>query len=343
MGNNERILRGAIIGCGFWAQYQIAAWLELDHVELVAVYNRTRSKANDLARRFGIPAVYDDIGALFENEHLDFVDIITDVDTHAFFVKEAIKRSIPVICQKPMAPDVNVSRELVRLGKNTCVPFFIHENFRWQTPMRRLRTLLDEGRIGKVFKARIAFCSHFPVFDNQPFLASLERFILMDIGSHVLDIARFLLGEAKSMYCLTNTINPRIKGEDVADILMEMRSGAHCAVELSYASLLEEEVFPQTLVRLEGTLGTAEICAGHVLKVTTDRGTISEKAEPIAYAWADPAYALVHASIVEINRNFRDALQGKGVAETDAQDNFKTMQLVYDAYESAVTGKVITY
>jgi len=48
-------LRLAILGCGFWSQFQIAGWRELPGVELVAVYNRTRSKAQAIAGRFGMP------------------------------------------------------------------------------------------------------------------------------------------------------------------------------------------------------------------------------------------------------------------------------------------------
>ena len=65
----------------------------------------------------------------------------------------------------------------------------------------------------------------------------------MDIGSHVLDICRFLFGEANSLYCLTQTVNATIKGEDVANVLMEMSNGIHCYAEMSYASILEKEVF----------------------------------------------------------------------------------------------------
>lgn len=53
---------------------------------------------------------------------------------------------------------------------------FIHENFRWQAPIRAVKQAIDSGLIGKVFKARVSFCSAFPVFDNQPFLAELGTF-----------------------------------------------------------------------------------------------------------------------------------------------------------------------
>jgi predicted dehydrogenase len=106
-------LRFAIFGTGFWARYQLAAWRELEGAECVALYNRTRSKAETLAHDFGVPAVYDDAEELLQREQLDFIDIITDVDTHPRFVQLAAQHKVAVICQKPMAPSLEVARDMV--------------------------------------------------------------------------------------------------------------------------------------------------------------------------------------------------------------------------------------
>ncbi|RYG52071.1 MAG: gfo/Idh/MocA family oxidoreductase, partial [Chitinophagaceae bacterium] len=183
--------------------------------------------------------------------------------------------------------------------------------------------------------------SAFPVFDNQPFLAEEEHFILTDIGSHVLDICRFLFGEANTLFSLTQRVNPNIKGEDVANVLMQMQSGVHCYAEMSYASILEKEAFPQTLVLVEGDRGSLHLTNDFELKVTTRGGTTIRKIDPVMYRWLDPAYAVVHSSIVDCNRDILKALQG-GQAETTGEDNLKTVQLVWASYESASTGKRIT-
>src|SRR5262249_36765392 len=159
---------------GFWANYQIPAWMELDGIELVALYNRTLSKAEALAKQYNVPAVYDNAQGLLDNEELDFVDIITDVDTHAPLTSIAAKKGVAVICQKPMAPKLQLATEMVAACKQSNVGFFIHENWRWQAPMRKVKEIMKSGKIGKPFKGRITFCSGFPVFDNQPFLADLE-------------------------------------------------------------------------------------------------------------------------------------------------------------------------
>ncbi len=328
-------LRFAVIGTGFWARYQIPAWMELEGVELTALYNRTVSKAEALASQYNIPRVYGSVEELLGKEELDFVDIITDVDTHRKFTAMAASKGVNVICQKPMAPDLSDAIEMVHVCKKANVSFFIHENWRWQSPIRKVKQIISDGTLGDVFKVRVTFCSGFPVFDNQPFLAELDEFILTDIGSHILDVCRFLCGEVDTLYCRTSRVNPRIKGEDVANVLMTMKNGITCYAEMSYASMPEHEIFPQTLIAVEGSRGSLCLMKDYEIRVTTKEGTTSTVAAPEMYPWLDPAYALVHSSIVDCNRDILQGLQKKKIAETNGSDNLETMRLVHAAYASA--------
>ena len=75
-------LRFAIFGAGFWARVQLAAWREVGGVECVAIYNRSRAKAEAFARDLGVPAVYDNAEKLLREVKPDFVDNITEVGGH---------------------------------------------------------------------------------------------------------------------------------------------------------------------------------------------------------------------------------------------------------------------
>jgi D-apiose dehydrogenase len=335
------ILRFAIIGTGFWSQFQLAAWREIEGVECVALCNRTRARAEELARRFGVSAIYEDSREMLRREKLDFIDIITDVDTHSQLVHLAADHKLPVICQKPMAPTLAEAAEMTRACRGAGIGFFIHENWRWQAPIREMKKLLAGGTIGAVFRARIHFCSSFPVFDNQPFLKDLGQFILTDIGSHILDTARFLFGEAETLACQVHRVHPDIKGEDVATVMMRMEGGATVICEMSYASRLEHERFPETYVYVEGEQGSIELGPDYWIRVTTAVGTHARRYPPPRYGWADPAYDLVQASIVPCNADLLLALQGKKIAETTGEDNLKTMRLVFACYDAARNEQVI--
>lgn len=320
-------LRFAIFGTGFWSLYQLAAWRELKGATCVALYNPTRTKAEKLGREFGITAIYDDPVELLRSERPDFVDIITDVATHAPLTRLAAKHGAAVICQKPMATSHREAESIVRFCTAQRLPLFIHENFRWQTPIRALAQELGRGKIGLPFRARIDFISGFPVFENQPFLAELEQFILTDMGSHVLDVARFLFGEVRTLFCRTQRIHRSIKGEDVATVLLSMRNGITFTVNLAYAgNALECEAFPETLVFVECEKASVELAPGCDVRITTRAGTSSRGVLPAKYRWADPRYAVVHSSMVPCQRNLLRALQGRGNAETTGSDNPRTVR-----------------
>jgi predicted dehydrogenase len=319
----------------------MAGWGEVEGAKCVAVYNRTRSKAEKLARQFDIPAVYDDPREMVEKERLDFVDCITDVDTHGKFVHLAAEHKLPAICQKPLGPSLEVARQMAEACRRAGVPLLVHENFRWQTPIRRLKRVLDEGHVGRVFRGRVQYLTSFPVFDNQPFLKELDQFILTDVGSHILDVARFLFGEAETLFCRTHRVRQDIKGEDVATVVMGMIDGATVTCEISYASRMEHERYPQTFVVVEGEHGSVELGSDYWIRVTTTGGTHAKRYPPPRYAWADPAYDVVHASIVPCHADLLAALRGDKNAETSAEDNLKTLELVFAAYRSAENGQAV--
>jgi predicted dehydrogenase len=335
-------MKYAVLGCGFWSRFQIGAWSEIEGVELVALYNRTIEKAQKLAEVFHVPHVYDNAEEMLQKEKLDFVEIITDVDTHAFFTGLAVKCGIKnIICQKPMAPDFETAKRMVNMCRNAGVNLYIHENYRWQAPVRRFREIIDSGIIGTPFKARVSFLSGFPVFDNQPFLKNLDKFILTDMGSHILDVTRYLFGEVKTLWCQTRSINPGIRGEDMAVVMMQMKNRMSVFTEMSYASVVENDSFSTVYIFVEGDKGSVYLGPGFEIRTTTREKTISEIVRFPGYSWADPNYIVNHESGIPLSRNILASMLSKGKAENTGADNFETVKLVWASYESADTGNLV--
>ncbi len=339
------IARFAVFGAGFWTPYQLAGWREVGGVECVGIYNRTRDKAAAIAARFGIPRVYDSPERLLDEARPDFVDNITEIGGHVPLSLLCAARRVPCICQKPLAPTLAAARRLVSAFRRARTPLFVHENWRWQAPMRALRAALASGSIGTPLRARLTMVSGFDVFANQPALAALERFILMDIGTHLLDVARVLFGEAHAVSCLTSRTLPHVAGDNVATVLLSMGGArTHVIVELGYAGTpldAAHEVFPQTLALVEGSRGSIELAGGYRLRVTTRRGTRVTRHPPPRYDWVDPRYAVAQASIVPCAADLLKGLRGRRGGETTGADNLETLRLVFAAYDSAATGKTV--
>lgn len=345
--STKKTLRFAILGAGFWTRFQLSAWREVGGVECVGIYNRTRAKAEALATEFGIPVVADDVEQLLRVTQPDFVDNITEIGGHLPLSLICARHRIPCICQKPMAPSLEDARNLVNAFSEAGVPFLVHENWRWQTPMRALIRTLRGGVIGSPFRARLSMVSGFAPWENQPLLAQLEQFILTDLGTHLLDTARACFGEANSLYCqLHRTLAPKVRGDNVATLLLSMgKERTSVTVELGYAETpLERECFPQTLAFVEGPHGSVEVTRDFWLRITTAEGTRTERHAPPHYAWADERYDIAHASIVDCHRDLLRALRNEHPgAETTGADNLRTIELVYAAYDSARENQVVNF
>jgi predicted dehydrogenase len=138
-------LRIAVIGCGFWSRFQIPAWHEVEAVDCVAVCDVNSERCRALAARFNIRENYDDPVKLLDSVRPDAIDIVTSPQTHQQLVELACSHGIPVICQKPMANDLRTAENMVRTCSESRVPFFVHENWRWQKPIRELKRILDSS------------------------------------------------------------------------------------------------------------------------------------------------------------------------------------------------------
>jgi predicted dehydrogenase len=332
-------LRSGLIGCGFFARNHLRAWAEVAGAQLVAVCDPDLQRAEAFAAEGAVPMVYVDLAEMLRSARLDFVDIVTPPATHRQLVELAAAHHTHVICQKPMAPVPEDARAMVEACRTAGVRFMVHENFRWQTPMRALQEAA--GELGPLFHGRIYWRTAYDVYRDQPYLAEDPRFILADLGVHLLDLARFLFGEAESVYCHTRRINPHIRGEDVATVMLGMRGGATCLVELSYASHLEPDPFPQTLIELEGVLGTAALGLDFTLETVTAAGTVTRKVGPNPPAWSTPQMAHIQESVVRIQQHWVDSLHGGSEPETSGSDNLRTLELVEAAYASAERGEVV--
>jgi D-apiose dehydrogenase len=329
-----RDLTFAVIGAGFWGAYQIAAWKEVPGARLIALCDRDRTRAATIAQKFDIPHVYADAEEMLRSESLEFIDVAAGPEAHVPLVSLAARHHISVICQKPMALDYLTCEQLVKTSQEAGVTFLVHENFRWQSPMRRVNELLSSGRIGIPFRAHIQF-SHgdLSFFDNQPYLYTQPHFAMQDMGPHVTDLVRFFFGTPQSVYAREFNVNAHFHGEDIASIFLEYpKLSCHC--ELTWRTT-GYEVF------IEGTEGAITWNPNGLLTVSTAQGDSTEQIVATPYAWADPLYGFAHSSIVSANQNLLAGLKGECIAETTAEDNLKSMWLLHRALESARQNQVL--
>ncbi len=334
-------LRGGLIGCGFFAANHLHAWRDAGGADIVALCDRDETRLNAAGGAFGIEALYTDAARMFAAERLDFVDIATTAPSHRALVELAARQRVPVICQKPFAPTPDPARAMTEAAAAAGIALMVHENFRWQTPLLAVRRAVESGRIGVPFWGRVSFRSAFDVFSGQPYLAQGARFIIEDLGIHLLDLSRFLFGEVVAITARTSRVNPAIRGEDVATMLLAHAGGATSVVDCSYATRLEREPFPETLVEIDGSAGSLRLGQGYALTIVDRSGTTTADVSPPLLPWASRPWHNIQESVLNIQRHWVDCLRAGREPDTSGRDNLRTLGLVEAAYESAATGQAV--
>ncbi len=330
------MMKGALIGCGFFSRNHLHAWRQLEGVEIVALCDTDASRLSAMALEFGVNRTYSDARQLFASEQLDFVDIATTVKSHKPLVEMAAEARVPCICQKPFALTLDDAQAMVDACEASGIALMVHENFRWQAPIQAAHRVIQTGAIGTPFWGRFSFRSAFDVYRAQPYLAKGARFIIEDLGIHILDISRYLLGDATVIAASTQRVNQSIAGEDIATILLSHQHGATSVVDCSYASPRSRELFPQTLIEIDGNAGSVQVSADYVLSVhCVDGESYSVSCEPPLHPWAERPWFNIQDSVLNIQKHWLECLH-KGVEpQTSGRDNLKTLELVERAYAAA--------
>jgi D-apiose dehydrogenase len=334
-------LRGALIGCGFFAVNQMHGWHDAKGASIIAICDKNTERLKIVGDQFGIAKRYADARDMLLNEKPDFVDIATTVPSHRALVELAAELKIPVICQKPFASNLIDAKAMIAACAKNNVPLMVHENFRWQSAIMKISEIITAGTIGKAFWGRISFRSAYDVFSGQPYLAEGERFIIEDLGIHALDVARFLLGDVENISARITRINLNIKGEDVATMLLDHGAGVSSIVDCSYATKLETEAFPETLIEIDGAAGSLRLQQGYKLSVTNASGTTHHDLTPPLLPWASKPWHNIQESVLLIQQHWVDCLRSGKEPMTSGRDNLKTLALVEAAYESAQSGETV--
>jgi D-apiose dehydrogenase len=335
-------LRAGLIGCGFFAQNHLHAWRDIEGVELAAVCDLDAAKAKRAAEDFGAARHYTDAKAMLASERLDFVDVVTTMPTHRPLVELAAAHKVPAIVQKPFAPTIEDCRAMIAACENAGIPLMVHENFRFQRPIMAVREALDAGTIGKPFFARISWRTAYDVYANQPYLAQERRFIILDLVIHLLDVARYLLGEVRRLTARTASIRPGIRGEDAAVLMLDHEEDATCIVDATYESRQQSDPFPETLIEIDGKAGTIRLSQGYELIVTGMRGTERRDVSPALLPWASRPWHGVQESVLNAQQHWVDCLRAGREPATSGADNLKTFALAEAAYASAASGDTVT-
>ena len=239
-------IRVGIVGAGYIAGFvHIPGLKTCPDVEVAAICDVTREAAEAQAARHGISRVVTDYRPIVEDPAIDAVVICVPNSLHRPVVLAAIEAGKHVLCEKPLGLDVaeagDMTAALARAGRRGLVAF----TYRYAPCVRYARHLVSAGHIGPLRQVRALFTLAAPdTWLGWRSMGSEAGGALVDLGSHLVDSARWFAGEVASVAAMTRTFltaRPAGSGaemrpvdvDDAAALLLEFESGATGAVEVS--------------------------------------------------------------------------------------------------------------
>ena len=260
-------IRWGVIGAGGFAdRVAIPGLLAAKGNALQAVMVRDQERAESLARKYGVSEAYDSIESLVRSETIDAVYVCSPLHLHEAHTTAAANAGKHILCEKPMALDVSSCDRMIEACRATDVKLMIGFMLRFHPHHRRIREMIQEGTLGQIVEARTQRSFWYP---SQPdnWRQDPARGLaggLADVGSHAIDLLRFLLGEIVEVSAMTDTLVHEYAVEDLAVVLLRFASRAIGIADTSFA-------IPRSRALLEiyGTEGTifAERVQGHELCV----------------------------------------------------------------------------
>jgi predicted dehydrogenase len=225
-------LRAGILGCGSFARQHARVLVELgDQVKLVAFCDRHAERAGSLSQEFtaGAAAVFTNHQELIERASLDLLVISLPPYGHRDEVELAARHGIHLLIEKPVALTSEKAWQMVSAAESAGIKTQVGFKFRFGAAVEALKNLLETGEAGRpgLFSARyFANALHAPWWRDQEKSGGQ----LTEQGIHMLDLARYLMGEAVAVYSrqenLFHQTMPDYTIEDVSATVISFQNGA---------------------------------------------------------------------------------------------------------------------
>jgi predicted dehydrogenase len=251
-----------ILGYGYASRAHIVALKRIREVywppavlpRIVSICGRTESKVRDAAARYEIQKWFNDWRDMIKDPEIQVFDNCGSNDAHTDSCIEAARRGLHILCEKPMARNTEEAKRMLEAAREAGVKHMCGFNYRFVPAVRLAKELISQGAIGEIYHLRGRYATDRAMDPNIPlrwlFMKPLAGSgALGALGSHLIDLARFLVGEPVAVMALAKTFVKRRRR-------MDSTEWGEVTVDDAVSSVIE---FDNGAL---GNLETSRFCAG---------------------------------------------------------------------------------
>ena len=285
-------IRWGMIGTGDVTERKSGpALYKSERSELIAVTNRTRSRAESWATRHGNPTVYADANELLERADVNAIYIATPPDTHAEYTRLAAAAGMHVYCEKPMAMNVSECEAMIGVCRENDVSLTIAFYRRYFPVVQKMKALVDAGAIGQPLRIAARTYSLFRSPNESPWRLDPKiagSGFLADMGTHRFDLFGYFFGPAKQVCGVAGRQSWSADVEDSASVAIEFENGVQGSAAFHWNCPIGRDELE--IVGSEGILTTDSLSSDGRLQLETVAGKEH---------WKLPSAMPVHLNLVQ--------------------------------------------
>jgi predicted dehydrogenase len=220
-----------VIGAGAIAQEaHLPAYAQLKDVEIVGIADVNEKTARKVAKKYHCKAYADYTKLLDENE-LDGISICTPPFARLEMIKRAAEKGVNILCEKPLAESYTKALEIYKIVEKSNIHFMMGFTLRFDNWYKEAKEKIDEGKLGDVLFLRGVYVDTFPQYAwilNK----DMPGGVMMDKGSHSIDMTTWLLGPPKEVQAIT--FNKREMANDENALVTMNHSDARSQLTFSF-------------------------------------------------------------------------------------------------------------
>ncbi|MCW2835275.1 MAG: dehydrogenase [Nocardioides sp.] len=338
-------VRLGIVGYSVGGRLFHAPFVEAaEGIELAGVVTRDPQRRTQLKTDHpGVP-VFDSLAEMLAHGHIEAVTITTPPGTRRELVLDAVAAGVHVVADKPFAPAATGGRELADAAQRAGVLLNVFHNRRWDADVQTLRGLLEDGRLGELWRVH----SRFDLDQPDLLEAGPAGGLLRDLGAHVIDQMAWLLGPVRSVTAHLDLVHLP-EGETDAGFVVQMHhvSGVLSVVESSKLNHLDARE-----LRAYGSKGSFRhvgidvqgqaLFAGQRPADDLENWGRGATGGVLSTASGDVELASARGGYQDFYTAFAAAIRVGGDGPSPAHDAIATLAILDAARQSAATGTSIT-